>query len=257
MAGQGVFGRDKLPGLFSIKDMVLSPLRRTEARGDLRLDVAGGKVLLDLAGGLVPGENPFEGAFVFPLSGEPFTGSLKGSLTDLDLIVPWDGAKGRLNYVADLKEEEPETRVSVAIDASIPLLPLPGFAYAVTDFRLTGRYLDNVLTMTSIGGILGGGALTGSGEAGFGAGGIATLDLKLEGRDVVLAPMERVRTQADASLRLIKDRRRFVTEGEILFKRLDWRREIYEEFGFSSQSEPGTAGPSTCGSWRTYGGPTS
>jgi hypothetical protein len=244
LAGRGVFGRDKLAGLFSIKDMVLSPLRKTEARGDLRLDVAGGKVLLDLTGGLVPGENPFEGAFMFPLSGEPFMGTLKGSVTSLDLILPWDGAKGRLSYVADLKGEEPETRVSVAVEASIPLLPLPDFAYAVTDFRLTGRYLDSVLTVTSIGGALGGGAVTGSGEAGFGAGGIATLDLKLEGRDMVLAPMERVRTQADASLRLIKDRRRFVTEGEILFKRLDWRREIYEEFGFSSQSEPGTAGPS-------------
>jgi autotransporter translocation and assembly factor TamB len=54
-----------------------------------------------------------------------------------------------------------------------------------------------------------------------------------------------MRAQADGTLRLLKDKKRFVTEGELLFKRLTWRREIYEEFGFSSEAEPAAdAGPS-------------
>jgi len=123
-------------------------------------------------------------------------------------------------------------------------MPLPGFAYAISDFTLAGKFADGVLTVTSLGGKLGGGAVTGSGEVGIGEGGIASMDMRFEGKDMVLAPMERMRTQADAALRILKDKRRFVTEGEILLKRLTWRREIYEEFGFSSRADEETSGPS-------------
>ena len=245
LTGRGVFGRDKLGGLFSVKDMILSPLEKTEARGDLQLDVAGGRVNLNLKGGLVPGDNPFEAAFVFPLSGEPFSGIVKGRVANLDLLMPWDGAQGHVDYVADVKETEEAARVAVALDVRASVMPLPGFAYAVTDLAAAMSYLDGVLTITSLGGKLGGGDLAGSGEVGIGEGGIASMDMSFEGRDMVLSPMERVRVQADASLRLLKDEKRFVTEGEILFKRLTWRREIYEEFGFSSQAEPAeSSGPS-------------
>jgi len=70
------------------------------------------------------------------------------------------------------------------------------------------------------------------------------MDMRFQGKDMILAPMERMRTQADASLRILKDKRRFVTEGEILLKRLTWRREIYEEFGFSSRADEEPSGPS-------------
>jgi len=245
LAGRGVFGRDKLGGLFDIKDMTISPLENTEARGDLQLEVAGGQVLLGLKGGLVPGENPFEAAFDFPLSGELFSGTVKGRIGDLDLIWPWVGAQGYADYTAEVRETETKAKVVVVIDVTAPVMPLPGFAYAVTDFTASASYLDDVLTITSLGGKLGGGDVRGSGEIGIGEKGIATMDLRVEARDMVLSPMERMRAQADGTLRLIKDDNRFVSEGELLFKRLTWRREIYEEFGFSSEVEPAAdTGPS-------------
>ena len=237
LTGRGVFGRDELGGLFTVKDMALSPLNRTEARGEIRVGVADGRVALALAGRLVPGENPFDAAFVFPLSGEPFSGVVKGRVTDLDLVVPWKGAQGRIDYTADVKKEGDATGLAVALDLRAPVMPLPGFAYAVTDLAAVLRYADGALTVTSLAGKLGGGDLTGSGTVGLGEGGIASMDLRFEGRDMVLSPMERVRAQADASLRLLKDAKRFVAEGEILFERLTWRREIYEEFGFSTPTE--------------------
>ena len=245
LAGRGVFGKDKLGGLFNIKDMVLSPLEKTEARGDLQLDVAGGKVSLGLNGGLVPGDNPFEAVFEFPLSGDPFSGVVKGRLTDLDLIWPWYGAKGHANYTADVKETAAKPRVAVGLEVEAPIMPLPGFPYAMSDFTATANYLDDVLTVSSLGGKLGGGDVRGSGEVGLGANGIATMDMRFEAKDMVLSPMERMRAQADATLRLLKDKTRFVTEGEILFKRLSWRREIYEGISFSSEAETAAAtGPS-------------
>ncbi len=245
LTGRGVFGRDKLGGLFNIKDMVLSPLEKTEARGDLQLDVTGGHVLLGLKGGLTPGENPFEASFDFPLSGALFSGIVKGRIGNLDLIWPWYGAQGHADYTADVKETEAKAKVTVALDVEAPVMPLPGFAYAMSDFTASANYFNDVLTITSLGGKLGGGDVSGSGEVGIGDSGIATMDMRFEGKDMVLSPMERMRVQADATLRLLKDKKRFVTEGEILFKRLTWRREIYEEFRFSSGAEPAAAtGPS-------------
>ena len=61
---------------------------------------------------------------------------------------------------------------------------------------------------------------------------------------MVLSPMERMRAQADATLRILKDEKRFVTEGEILFKRFDFRREVYEPFDFSSAPASESSGPS-------------
>ena len=236
LAGRGVFGRDKLGGLFNIKDMVLSPLEKTEARGDLQLDVTGGHVLLGLKGGLVPGENPFEAAFDFPLSGGLFSGVVKGRIGNLDLIWPWYGAQGHADYTADVKETETKAKVAVVLDVEAPVMPLPGFAYALTDFTASASYLDDVLTITSLGGKLGGGDVRGSGEVGIGEEGIATMDMRIEAKDMVLSPMERMQAQADGTIRLLKDKKRFVTEGELLFKRLTWRREIYEEFSFSSEA---------------------
>ncbi len=244
LAGKGVFGRDKLPGLFAIKDLMFSPLDKTEARGELELGVAGGRIGLGLKGSLVPGDNPFESTFDFPLSGEPFTGVFKGRITDLDLIVPWDGAQGRVDYTADITETEKEARVVVALDVLAPVMPLPGFAYAVTDFTSAMSFAEGVLNITSIGGKLGGGGVTGSGKVGIGDGGIASMDLRLQGKDMVLSPVERMRAQADASLRILKDSKRFVTEGEIQFKQLTWRREIYEAFGFSTETGTPASGPS-------------
>jgi hypothetical protein len=240
-AGKGVFGRDKLPGLFTIKDLLLSPIDRTEARGGLEIGAAGGLISLGLKASLVPGDNPFDGAFEFPLSDAPWHGILKGRITDLDLIVPWKGAQGRIDYTADVRETAQAARVAVDLDIVAPVMPLPGFAYAVSDFTSSMNYLDGLLTVKSIDGRLGGGPLTGSGKVGIGAAGIGSMDLTFEAKDMVLAPMDRMRAQADATVRILKDAKRFVTEGEILLRRLDWRREVYESFGFSSQ----TAAPTT------------
>ncbi len=245
LAGRGVFGRDRLSGLFAVKDMLLSPLDRTEARGELAVGVAGGRITLGLKGGLGTGNDPFEGAFDFPLAGDaPWTGALRGRITDLDLVVPWNGARGRIDFAADIAETAAAARLKIGLDVVAPVMPLPGFAYAVTDFTSKMTYEDGVLTIASIAGQLGGGPLTGSGTVGFGPDGIAAMDLRLEGRDMVLSPMERMRAQVDGSLRLLKGPRRFVTEGELLFRRLTWRREIYEGFAFSSQAPSEAAGPS-------------
>lgn len=243
--GRGIFGADTLGGAFSVRGLVFSPLERTEAHGDFELGYEEGKVVLGLNGGLAPGENPFEARIDIPTFGEPFTGAIKGSLGNLDLILPWDGARGRVDYAADLLGTDGPVQVTVATDFQGSVLPLPGFPYALTDFSGAARHEAGKLTVTSFTGRLGGGDVRGSGELGTGPEGIETIDMRAEATDMNLSPVERVRAQVDGTLRMLKDTQRFVLEGDLLIKRLNWRREIYEEFSFSSAAAPEVdAGPS-------------
>jgi translocation and assembly module TamB len=150
-----------------------------------------------------------------------------------------------MDYEAAVRDAEGGARIALSFGVAASLMPLPGFPYALTDFTAAAKYVDGALTLTSIGGKLGGGEVRGSGEVGLGGEGIATMDLRLEARDMLLSPMDRMRAQLDATLRLLKDRSRFVLEGDLLFNRLTWRREIYEGFAFSSRGETaGEPGPS-------------
>lgn len=247
LRGQGVFGEERLGGLFSVKDMVLSPLGKSEARGTAEINAIEGTISVGLKGEIVPGNDPFTARLEFPLSGAPFSGTVEGHIANLNLVVPWPGARGRIGYQARVRGAEGEgpAHVEVDLEMDASVMPLPGFAYALEGFRASARYDDGALAVSSLQGRLGGGEVTGSGRVELADGAVTAMDMRFEAKDMVLSPMERTRAQADASLRLLKDAQRFVTEGEILFKRLNWRREIYEEFGFSTVAERGpTEGPS-------------
>lgn len=238
LGGRGVFGADTLGGAFSVRDLLFSPLEKTEARGALELGYEDGQVVLGIKGGLAPGENPFEARVAIPTTGEPFRGTVKGTLGNLDLLLPWDGALGRVDYAADIVETVDSTRVAVATGFRGSVLPLPGFPYAVTDFSGEARYEEGSLTMTAFAGRLGGGTVQGTGELRTGPDGIETMDMRAEARDMNLSPAERVRAQVEGTLRMLKDKQRFVLEGDLMIKRLNWRREITEGFSFSSVADP-------------------
>jgi hypothetical protein len=115
-----------------------------------------------------------------------------------------------------------------------PLMPIPGFAHALTDYAAEGKFGDGSLAVTSFTGKLGGGDVRGTGIIGLGETGIEEIDFTAEGKEMLLAPVERMRGIVDGTVRLVKDERDFVFEGDLLFKRLSWRRELYERFEFSS-----------------------
>jgi hypothetical protein len=238
LAGRGAFGADTLRGTFDVEDLVFSPLERTAARGDFELGAEESRVLLGIKGGLAPGENPFEARVDIPLSEDPFSGTVKGSLGNLDLLLPWDGARGRVDYTADLVGTEDSALVTVSTTFQGSVLPLPGFPYAVRDFSGAARHEAGKLTVTTFTGRFGGGDVQGSGELGTGPEGIETIDMRAEAKDMNLSPAERVRALVDGTLRMLKDRQRFVLEGDLLIKRLNWRREITEEFAFSTAAGP-------------------
>jgi len=235
-AGRGVFGKDRLAGSFTVRDFVLSPILKTEARGDFSLDYTRDNIALDVKAAFLPGDNEAQALVSIPLGVDSLGGSLKGHWTNLDLLIPWSGAKGRLDFTAEVSGAKSSPHVSGRINFRGPVMPLPRFAHAVTDYSGVLDIEDGRITASDVKGKFGGGEVKASGEIGLGPTGVETIDVGLSGKDMLLSPLERTRALVDGTARLIKDSRQFVLDGDLVIRQLSWRREIYERFGFSSQT---------------------
>jgi translocation and assembly module TamB len=108
------------------------------------------------------------------------------------------------------------------------------------DYSGLVRIENNVATVRSLQGKLGGGDVFGSGEVRFGKGGLELVDLRADGRNMTLSLFERTRGLADGSFRFLKNAREFILSGDVLVKKILWRREINEKFVFSASPYPET-----------------
>ena len=247
LKGRGVLGQDLALGNFEIKDLHYSPLQKTEAKGKAKLGYSEGRLVLELNGNFLPGENEFNVAFALPIpiDGRMFSVDIRGCFTNLNLLLPWKGAKGRVNYMAEVRGGKVSPQIKGAIDFQGSVFPLPNFAHAFRDYSGLMFVENNKVSFRSLQAKLGGGDVQGSGELKFGNGGIEYINLKMEGKGLLLSPLERTRALADGSLNLIKDSDRFVLEGNFLAQKVSWRRELDEKFYFYSspyyqtQKEPG------------------
>lgn len=235
-SGTGRFGRDMLPVRFEVKDLVFPPVAKTDARGELGIDVRDGATVLDVRAEVAPGDNKLAGSFRLPQTDNSISGKVNGYFTDLDLVAPWKGARGRADFDLDVSGDRDEPRVTSRVSFKGPVLPLPGFPYAVQDFSGSLLLDGGRLSLQEFKGSFGGGGLTASGEIGLGAQGVESLDLRAEGKDMQLAPFERVRAVLDGWMRLVKDNRQFVMEGDFLVKKMSWRRELLEGLSFGSSA---------------------
>ena len=235
VAGKGVFGRDKLPGTIAVRELVFSGLPKSSLSGTLSLDYGEDALTIEAKAGFLPGDNPVEASFQVPLKGEAVSGEIKGHFDNLELLLPWKGARGRLNFLGQLTGTLSAPLFTGAVDFQGPVLPLPRFAHTIDDYSGLVFYRDGRLSVRSFQGKLGGGDVRASGEVTLGKAGIETMDLSAEGRDMLVSPLERTRALADGTARLVKDARRFVLDGSFLIKRLLYRREVSEEFAFFSE----------------------
>ncbi|MBN2244879.1 MAG: translocation/assembly module TamB domain-containing protein [Candidatus Aminicenantes bacterium] len=243
--GKGSFGRDKARGSFQALGLELPPLQKMRSDGEIALTFTESLLEVDLKGNFYPGINDFTVGLIVPLEGNGFSTGIKGSFRNPDLLLPWKGCKGQVNYLVEVQESSGEPEIKGAVDFSGQILPFPRFAHAVRDFSGLLFINNDELTIRSLQGEFGGGDFSGSGRIRIGRNGIEMMDIDLSGQDFLLSLMERTRALTDADLKLFKDSNEFVLRGDMLFKRLLWRRELDERFTFSSspylqtQREPG------------------
>ena len=239
LKGNGRLGKeDFAAGGFVIDNLGWGPFPQVSSRGDLRLSISRERIGLSAKGSLSPGENDFSVEAEIPLVPGGLAVDIKGGLNNLDLLLPWRGAKGRVDYQAQIRGAVSSPRLSGVLEFQGPLLPFPQFPQAVTDFSGRVHVEGGQFSIRSLKGKLGGGDIQGSGEVILGGGGEVGINVSVEGEDLILSPFERTRALTDASLRLIKDRKQFVLEGSFGVRRLSWRREIQEKLSFSSQPYP-------------------
>ena len=234
LRGKGVFGKDRPTGKFEVLDLLVSPFQKTEARGDWALGYLEDRIDLDVRGGFLPGLNEFQMLFRLPLYQDSISADIKGGFNNLDLLMPWKGAKGRLNYLGEIRGLRTAPRFNGAADLQGSLIPLPGFAHALNDYTGLAFIQDGKISLRSFQGKLGDGDVRGGGEVGIGRKGVESIDVRVDGKSMVLSPFERTRALTDGWVRLTKDSRSFILDGELSISRLSWRREIYEKFGFAS-----------------------
>lgn len=237
LKGQGMLGQNQALGVFEISGLNYSPFAEMEARGKVEVQFTENRLLLGLRGNFHPGENEFKADLRIPLAGKRFSADFKGSFTNFDLFLPWKGAKGKVNYLGEVAGTDSVPRVSCAIDFQGPLFPFPKFAHALTDYSGLIFVQNGKASVRSFQGKMGGGDVQGSGELVLGRGGVEKFDLSVEGKNLLLSPMERTRALADGSLRFIKEGERLALEGLFSVHRLSWRREILERLSFSSSPD--------------------
>ena len=234
--GKGILGIDSASGSFEIKDLFLYPFQKTETRGEIQVTFTEHRIDLEMEGNFEPGENKFFIALGIPVREDAIFGDIRGSFTNYDLLLPWTGAKGRINYIATITGNKTAPQVKGGIDFQGTVFPFPQFAHALRNYSGLVLFENGKFSLRSVQGRLGGGDIQGSGRLQLGGGGVEEIDVNVEGTNLLLSPLERTRALTDGNLNLIKDANQFVLEGEFLVHRLSWRREITEKFAFSTAS---------------------
>lgn len=234
LKGRGVFGTDRPGGAFTIKDLTFPPVHDTDAGGEWTFDYAGDRIGLDIRGAFLSGGNEFRVTFDLPLHKDEITADIKGSFDDLDRLLPWKGAKGRLNYLGEIRGPKSAPLINGVVDLQGSLMPLPGFAHALTDYTGLAFIKEGRITLRSFQGKLGGGDIRGAGTIDLGAKGLEAIDIRVDGTNMLLSPLARTRALTNGWAHLVKDARSFVLDGELDVSTLSWRRELTEKFAFSS-----------------------
>ena len=237
LKGKGSLDKDAASGTFSARGLKFVTVDEASAAGTVALTYRNDRLDVKVDGVLDPGRNEFQATFGYPLPDRSFQIGLKGKILNPDLLVPWKGVQGELNYLLDIKGGA-ASDVNGVIDFKGPVFPIPNFAQTLNDFSGLVRIQNDRASIRSLQAKLGGGDVTGSGEIRFGRGGVALLDLRAEGRNMLLSPIDRARALVDGSLRLLKDESRFVLSGDLLVKSLSWKRELSDALSFSSGPSP-------------------
>ena len=239
LKGRGRLGSEEVAaGEFAIKNLRAGPFPDVNERGNLRLRISREQLGLQAQGHFSSPENDFAVDANVPFNSEDLAIDFRGGFSNLDLIFPWRGVKGRLEYQGQIRGTPSAPRLNGIIKIRGPILPFPQFAQALTEYSGQVDVQGGRFWVRSFQGKLGGGEVEASGEVILGKRGEIGINCSAVGKSMLLSPLERTRALADASLRLLKDPRRFVLEGDITVRRLFWRREIQERLTFSSRPYP-------------------
>ncbi|MGB9764105.1 MAG: translocation/assembly module TamB domain-containing protein [Candidatus Saccharicenans sp.] len=236
LKGKGIFGRSQPQGKFSIEGFGLYFLKAASSTGEYSLNFLNNNLSLDIKGELFPDHNNYEVKIAIPFDRDLISGEVKGQLNSLDFLLPWKGAAATVNFLLSFQGPVASLGLTGAIEIKGSVLPIPGFAHALTDFSGLAFINNRQVSIRSFQGFLGGGPVQGSGELNFGDQGLDKAEIQLEGKNMQLSVFERTREVADGNLRFIKQGPKTVFEGDLNLKEVVWKKEFWDKLSFSSQA---------------------
>ncbi len=236
LQGGGLMGRDAVKGNVEVRNLGTGSLQASQAGGQAEIRFSDLKVDGSWKGFIRPEDNDFNLTFSYQPPEGSYAADIKGSFVNLDLLFPWRGVKGRVNYLAEIRNPSSGPGFKGVIDFQGPVLPIPKFAQALNDYSGLIFVEGRRASLRSFQATIGGGLIQGSGQLTFRPDGDVDLDVAVEGKKMQLFFLERARALTDGRLRLVRDAGQFVLEGDFQVSSLSWRRELSEKFLFSSDS---------------------
>lgn len=235
LKGKGIFGESRPGGDFSADRFGVFFVRSQRATGSYQLDFLENGLNIELDGRLLPGDNNFRLKLNIPFERDFLSGEVKGTITNLDLVLPWKGAKGSVDYLLSFQGPVASPELNGAVELKGEVIPIPGFAHALNDFSGLAFIQKGQVSIRSFQGSLGGGPVQGFGELKFDEGKLTEAEVRMSGKNMELSLFEKTRLLADGQMRFLRNGGRSFLEGGFQIKEALWKKELYEKLSFSSQ----------------------
>ncbi|MEN8154111.1 MAG: translocation/assembly module TamB domain-containing protein [Acidobacteriota bacterium] len=162
-----------------------------------------------------------------------YYGSFRVDIEDINLLMPWENNNGKVVLLGEIgSDKDGNIGLQGVADLSGSYLSFPGFPHTLDNFRGSLFFKGMNFTLRSFSGSIGGGEVSGNGMLKIVNSKVEDFFINLNGKNMLLFPMERAKFELNANLNLKKRRDKFVLGGNINFLSLLWEREVDEGISF-------------------------
>lgn len=238
LSGRGFFGRDNPGGRFRVENFKIYLLKAASTSGEYNFSYHDNKLTFELKGRLFPGESQYLSKIEVALDRDFISGEVRGQLNNLEMVLPLKGARGNVDYLLNFQGPVDRVELNGAVEIKGNLLPIPGFAHALTDFTALLLVKNTDISVRSFQGNLADGPIKGNGILNFAESKLKHADVRIEGNNMQLSVFDRTRSRADGQMRFFYKDGKGLLEGDFNLKEVLWKREFWEKFSFSSSAYP-------------------
>jgi hypothetical protein len=169
------------------------------------------------------------------------TGRFNLELKDLNLLLPWKNNAGSMRLLGEIYSgEQGQMRSRGVAVFSGQTLSIPNFAHSLDNFQATLTFDNMKFNLQSLSGEMGGGKVEGNGRLAIEQSQLQSLIFNLQGKNMLLYPIDRVSCRVNADLTLKYQSKKFILSGNLGFLSANWQREIDEPFVFNTPANLAT-----------------
>ncbi len=236
--GSGEFKGDDLKVEFASDNFMFSK-DKTVLRGNVILKLFSEKI--DFSTSISSDSFLLNSAGSFDLNNELVKADINLSSKEIDFFLPWKGSKGELNLELNVSGNVKSPNYAGVLSVKGEKFVLPEFPQTIDDYEFNFYINNRKLYIRDSKSKIGGGDVKIFGEVELSKGDfkIEKINLKVNGKDITLYPMERVEGIVSGEVE-IKGEGEFVISGNIFVKQGEWRREFDEPIEFTKKMELST-----------------